>query len=61
MTGDAELADEDEVQGGADRAGHLESDGDAASGEGQHDHVGTLGVGGEPAGEGMPRLDSVAE
>jgi hypothetical protein len=56
---DAELADEKNVQGCAERASHFVRDGHAAAREGQNEHVGPIGVGGELLGEHPARLAAI--
>jgi hypothetical protein len=61
VAGDAELADEDDVERGPERLSDLLGDRDAAPRQGEHDHVGAAGVGSEPVRELPAGVMSISE
>jgi hypothetical protein len=58
---DTQLADQENVQGGIECFGDLEPDRHAATWERQHQHVGTVGIVGEPGGEHLAGVSAIAK
>src|SRR5439155_17664345 len=61
VTRHAELADDEDVEGGAERARHLVADGDTAARQGEHDDVGTVAVASELGREQTARVGAIME
>jgi len=57
----AQLAHHEHVEGGAQRAGHLERDGDAAARQAEHQEAGSAGVLPQVLGQLAPRVRTVGE